>query len=106
MYEIDKQKFREIMIGEERYSPRKVDLLLAEFPPVDDRFGEPIEQWLEDRTVPDIEVEGLSLREVMDNKQVHFLVAVRTLNELLHDRFLPADRSRRIKALRTPVVFE
>lgn len=106
MYEIDKLMFREILIQRERFSPDKVDLLMADYPAVDDRFGDAIEQWLEDRTIAEISVHGISLREVLENKQVHFLVAIRSLNELLDTTFREPERSRQIEALRTPVVFE
>lgn len=106
MYEIDKDRFRKIMVDEQGYTANKVDQLLADYPAVDDRFAEAIEQWLEDRTIADVSVDGLSLKEVIDNRRFHFLVAVRTLNELLEKELPEPDRSRQVEALRTPVYFE
>jgi len=106
MYEIDRKEFRRIMVEEQGFTPSKVDLLLADYPAIDERFAAAIEQWLESRTLAEISVHGISLKEIIENRQFHFLVAIRRLNDLLDEQVPSPDLNREIEALRTPVVFE
>ena len=94
------------MVDEEHYTPYKVDSLLKDYPPIHNQLAPAIEQWLKDRTVTDINIEDLSIKQVMSNQQVHFLVAIKRLNELL-DENIPSDQRRKLlKILNQPVYFE
>lgn len=106
MYKINKEKVRKILVDEMNYTPYKVDLLLKDYPSLRDQLGEAVEQWLKDRTVADVAVEGFSIKDVMEKRQVHFLVAVKKLNILL-DKSIPVEeRDKLRKTLSRQVVFK
>lgn len=105
MYQIDKPTVRKIMVEEQGYSPQKVDRLLADYPPIREPLADAVKQWLEDRTISSVKVEGLGIQQVMQDQHYHFLVAIKNLNLLL-DESTPADeRKRLLKALQTPAIF-
>ena len=106
MYKLDKEEVRGILIKEMGYSKRNANLLLQDFPPLPEQLTGAVRKWLNDRTVTEIVVDGISLQEVMDNQQVDFLVAVRELNKLL-DPSIPLDKRENLKKiLQEPVFFE
>lgn len=105
MYAIDKSRARKIMVEEQGYAAQKVDRLLADYPPIHEPLAGAVKQWLEDRTILPVSVEGLTIPQVMQDQHYHFLVAVKNLNILI-DASVPEDeRKRLLRALRVPAVF-
>jgi len=106
MYELDKEKARKIMIEEEGYTPYKVDLLLKDYPSIHEKLGDTVTQWLLDRTINDVVIEGLSIKQVMIKRQLHFLVAIKKLNTLL-DKNIPIKvRNSLLRRLNRQVIFK
>lgn len=105
MYVLDKETARNKMVNEENLPTEKVDMLLKDYPPLSDEFREIVEQWLANGTIHDqFEAEGLTIPVVMDNQQVHFLVAVSKLNELLNEN-LSKDKKEELKKMLSEKVF-
>jgi len=104
MYTIDKDKAKKVLVEEYDYKPYQADLFLERFPALHEELAEPVENWLEDREIPDISVGGLSVQEILRTQRSHFLLVVQYLNRLL-DEDLPADkREQLIRTLRKPAV--
>jgi len=105
MYHIDKDRVRKILVDEMQFPEFDVDVFLHDFPSLHDRLSSAVEQWLQDRTVADTVVEGLSIKDVMRKRRSHFLAAIRDLNILLDER-IPAERRQRFKeTLEKPVYY-
>jgi len=96
MYALDKELARKVLLDELNYHPFDVDLFLRDYPPLHDDLGRAVDQWLTDRTVADVAVEGLSIQQVMRRRRSHFLAAVRDLNTLL-DETIPAEKRRKFR---------
>lgn len=105
MYQIDKPTARKILIEEQGFSPQRVDRLLADYPLIREPLASAVKQWLDDRTISPVKVEGLEIQQVMQDQHYHFLVAVKNLNILLDESTPDDERKRLLKALRTPAVF-
>ncbi|HOT98984.1 MAG TPA: hypothetical protein PLO13_08340 [Anaerolineaceae bacterium] len=105
MYQIDKPAARKIMVEEQGYSPQKVDRLLADYPPIHEPLADAVKQWLEDRTISSVKVEGLEIQQVMQDQHYHFLVAIKKLNLLLDESTPTDERKRLLEDLRTPAIF-
>jgi hypothetical protein len=106
MYKIDIPKAKKIMVEENHYTPQKVDLFLKDYPPIHDDLGEAVEQWLDDRTIKDTVVDGLSINEVMTKQRVHFLQAVKKLNMLLDENTPSEERKLLRKILSRQVILK
>jgi hypothetical protein len=105
MYKINKTKARKILIDEEHFLPLNADRMLKDFPPIQEPLAQAVQKWLEDRTIVDISVEGLTIKKVIHDQGYHFLIAVKNLNKLL-DQTIPEDeRKNLLKALKIPSVF-
>jgi len=105
MYQLDKSIARKILIEEERYGAFDADQLLADYPPIGDALAQTVEQWLQDRQILDVQVEGLTIQQIMDNRQYHFLVAVKALNRLLDPSRTPEQCLRLRNSLSRPVQY-
>ncbi|MES0490271.1 MAG: hypothetical protein ABUK01_09780 [Leptospirales bacterium] len=103
MYELDKETVKKILVEEMNLPAFDVDLFLRDFPPLHNSFSLPIEQWLKNRTIADLVIEGLTIQEVMEKQQSHFLAAVRDLNILLDEKIPIEKRKSFNEILRTPV---
>ncbi|MCI0558928.1 MAG: hypothetical protein MN733_10565 [Nitrososphaera sp.] len=106
MYKIDKEKVRKILIEELGYVPNKADLFLKDYPPLHEKLGAAVEQWLKDRTVANVSIEGLSIDGVMEKQQTNFLVTVKNLNELMDESIPIEERKEKKEILNTQVFFE
>jgi len=105
MYELDKDLARSVLL-KQGHAPYQVDILLKNYPPLQDELGVAVEQWLQNQKIPDLEVDGLLVREVMETRRSNFLVAVRDLNRL-SDISLPDEkRTQWRRILTTPVHYE
>lgn len=106
MVRVDKEKFREVLVKEGR-SPDKVEEMLEEYPEeLDNRLKPAIDNWVKDGTVVDTEFGGLSIKEVMENRQLAFPIAIRELNRLLDENLSEEERGELRETLGTPVHFE
>lgn len=104
MYELDKEKARIILVAQQ-YNASQVDRLLNTYPLLPDSFKPFVEQWLADQVTPDFEVDGVSVKSVMEARQSSFLIAIRDLGRLLDPGF-PEDKKKLWKELlTTPVRF-
>lgn len=106
MYQLDVNMVKQILIEEENYPIHKVELLLKDYPPIHPQLEDALKQWLQDRTVSDVVVDGLSISQVMSNRQTHFIVAIRDLSQLLDENIPVEKRSKSREILGTPIYFE
>ncbi|NMB60855.1 MAG: hypothetical protein GYA18_00775 [Chloroflexi bacterium] len=105
MYQLDKDLARSVLL-KQGHATYQIDILLKNYPSLQDEMGVVVEKWLRDQKIPDLEVDGLSIREVMETRRSSFLVAVRDLNRLL-DASLPDEkRTQWRRILTTPVYYE
>ncbi|MGH9425903.1 MAG: hypothetical protein ACRD2L_06300 [Terriglobia bacterium] len=104
MFEIDKQKARGILIQELSYEPEIASLYLELFPSLDDRLAEAVSAWFDNREVLHIEVEGLTIRHIMEVQQTHFLNAVHGLNDLLTKKLTEEERDALKTLLSAPLI--
>ncbi|MCS6880462.1 MAG: hypothetical protein RMK84_05120 [Oscillochloridaceae bacterium] len=102
MLTIDKVRAKEVLVTELNYHPVSAECFLQNYPPIHEELGKVVESWLEDRTIPDFSVNGLSIREIMQVQSCNFLVAVKYLNQLLDPELAPAERERLVAMLRRP----
>jgi hypothetical protein len=105
LYTLDKERARKILL-EEKLTPFQADNLLNHYPPIHDSLRGAIDQWLEERTMPEVAVEGITLGEVMEKRHCHFLIAIRDLSRLLTAELTPEKREQWHRILTTPVYYE
>jgi hypothetical protein len=67
-------------------------------------LAEAMQAWLKDRRVLDVAVEGITIRQVMQAHDCHFLSAVSGLNDLLVRPLPPEDKAALATFLRTPLI--
>lgn len=83
MYTPDRNQLRNILIEEMGYAPGAADDYLDRWGPLHDSLAGIMTAWLEDRTVPDIEIEGVRLQKLMCDHRMSFLNALDSVNDLL-----------------------
>ncbi len=105
MYILDKTRARQVLLAQ-NMKPRQIDSILRRFPSLPDKLGPSIDKWLKDQQIPDIEVDGISVRQVMENHNSHFLVALADLAVLLDPDLLPEKREQWHRILRRRVMYE
>jgi hypothetical protein len=106
MRTIDTEKIRTVLVVEDHFTPTRADLILKNFPLLNDELAEAVEQWLKDRTIADVTIEGLSIERVMHLRKCHFLIAVKDLARLI-DPSLPAEtRALLREVLGKPLILE
>lgn len=96
MYKLNSDKVHKILVSELEFEPDEADLYLNHYPDLDDTLGKAVETWLKDRSILDIEIEGITIQQVMQNHNIHFLGAVKSLNGLL-TRKLTSEQKEAIK---------
>ncbi len=105
MYILDKAKAGEILAKEFNYKEYDVNIFLGRFPEIHDELSHSVQKWLEDRTIEDVDVFGLTIKELMNvNKHENFLHAIQMLNGLYD--MDEEERTDMIRILRTPHTFE
>jgi len=105
MYELDKDLARSVLL-KQGHAPYQVDILLKNYPPLQDELGMVVEKWLQNQESPDLDVDGLTLKDVMETRRSHFLVAMRDLNHLLDPALTDEERVQWRRILTTPVRYE
>jgi hypothetical protein len=105
MYILDKDRATKILISE-HHSQSKVEFILKNFPPIDDKFASAIEQWMNGQAIPEIEVDGILLSEVMEKRHTHLLETIWDMNKLLDPTMLPKSHEQWKRILTTPIYYE
>ncbi len=105
MYELNKEKIREIL-RQEQVKAVSIESLLKHFPPLPDELGKLVETWMATRLVPDLVIDGISIHDVMQVRECHFLVALREMRKLLEPDLSTEERAQWRRILTTPVHFE
>lgn len=105
MYIINKEVARKILL-EQRFPPLQIERLLNRYPPIHDSLGNIIERWINDQVVSDIIIEDISLRDIIEKRNCHFLIAIRDMNKLLEPELTPKKREQWRRILTTPVYNE
>ena len=100
MLKLDEKKLKKILTTELGYDSVAADRFAKHFPPVHDELVEATEQWLKDRTVNDVSISELSIKEVMRVQGYHFLLAIREMNRLLDKDLTSDQRQSMIDSLR------
>lgn len=106
MYTIDRIKVKQIMVSELGYAQFEAEQFLDTIPSVHDKLQTVIEQWLEDRTVIDISVLGITLQGIIERRRCNFIIAIRYLNLLLSDDLLNEQNKSLISMLQRTVEVE
>jgi hypothetical protein len=104
MLVINKGEVKKILVTELGYSSFEANIYLRDYPSIHDELVEVVQKWLEDRTITDINVFGLSLVEYMRNHRAHFLMAVRDFNRLFDNDLTSERRERLIGIMHKPVI--
>jgi hypothetical protein len=105
MYILDKTRARKVLLAQ-NIKPHQADRLLKHLSPVPDHLGHFIEQWLDDQTIPDIEIDGITVKQIMDNHHSHFLTAISDLAVLMDPDLPPEKRTQWRRILTTPRKYE
>ena len=105
MYILDKDKARSLLLTKDS-NPIVIETFLDNFPPLDDSLGQLVDQWLDDQQIPDLVIDGISLKHLMSFRASNFLKAIRDLNKLLDPSLSEADRQQWIRILNTPRFYE
>lgn len=62
MYRIDMDKFKEVLVSELGYDSVDEDIYLKDYPDeIHDELKDSVERWLEDRTIINVDVYGVSV---------------------------------------------
>ena len=99
----ERDMIKKILVTELGYSFNEADFYVDHYPALHDRMAEALQTWLQDRRVLDIEVEGITVRQVMQAHSCHFLNALRELSELLTRPLNPGEKEALKAFLRSPV---
>ena len=105
MYTINKEKAHEILLNQ-GFKTHEIDSLLNRYPPIHDKLSRIIEQWINDQTISEITIDGISLNQVIKIRRCHFLIAIRDLNKLLDPDLTLEKRNQWHRILTSPVHFE
>lgn len=105
MYLLDKNKARSILLAQNFLSD-EVDRMLKHYPALPDPLGDLIDRWLVDQNIPDFEVDNISLKDVIERRHSHFLIAIRDLGRLLDSDLTPEKREQWRRILSTPIHYE
>jgi len=105
MYCINKEKARKVLLSQ-NYQPYQINILLENYPSLPDSIGELIEEWFDDHKIPELQIDGISLQEVMENRNSHFLVAIRDLSRLLDPSISLEDKKKWRKMLKKTLYYE
>lgn len=101
---INKEEVKRILETELGYSSFEANSYLRDYPPIHDELVEVVKRWLQDRTITDFYMFGLSLQEYMSNHRANFLMAVRDFNHLFDDDLSPERRDRLVGIMHKPII--
>lgn len=104
MLELDKKQAKAILITELGFSSFDAEWFLRSYPRIHDELAEAVTRWLADRVVLDAGVGGVTIKEVMQTRGDHFLMAVRLLNRLLDPDIAIDQRGPEARSLCHPVI--
>lgn len=96
---------KDVLISKRGVPSWGVDDLLKSYPQIHDELVPSVQKWLDDGTVLDTTVDGLTIKQVMQKQGCNLLSAIRYLNVLLDD-ITPERREELKKALATVNVIE
>jgi hypothetical protein len=102
MLTLNEEQVTKILTSELGYRPGQAEYFVRSFPPVHGELSEAVNRWLQDRTILDTKVYGISLQEVMQIKRCNFLNAVKSLNRLLDNDIGDKRRDQMLTNLRIP----
>jgi len=105
MYLIDKEKVQKILLSQ-NHKPYQIAILLKNYPLISDDLGELIDHWMDNQEILDIEIDGVSLKDVINNHKSHFLVAIRDLDRLRDPSLTPEKLDQWRRILTTKRYFE
>lgn len=103
MLTLDKEHIKPILINELSYTPIAADFFLRHYPAIHDELAPAVERWLEDRTVLDTEINGISIKHVMQIQACNFLMAIIHLNVLLNPNLTDEQRTILLRVKDTPI---
>ena len=100
MFNLDKVRAKTILVSELGYNSTDADLYLKDYPQLHDELREAVQRWLNDRSISDTTVYGVSIEDVMHARGSHFLMAVSAINRLFDTELSPVQRERMLDNLR------
>lgn len=92
------------MLNELGLSEIAAELNSSDFPELHEKLEGPMRKWLEDRTVEDVEVDGVSLKEAMEVPGSNFIFAIQGLNDLLTGTLSDDERKALVYHLKNPMI--
>jgi len=102
MLAINKDQIKKILIDELGYSKASAETFLEDFPPIHDKLSGAVNHWLEDRTVEDLNLYGLTIKEMMKTHGYNFILTIKILNRLLDEDLTEERRQRLAEDLKKP----
>ena len=104
MYKPDARKVQRVLQTQYRYPAGLARRVAENTPPLHDQFAPAIEAWLNGRELPDITIEGITLSEVVRNRQCTPLAAAQMMQNLLDQSMSSEKRQSTRRMLKTRVV--
>lgn len=104
MFTVERNQLKKILVEELKQDEATAQVNSEVFPVLDDQLEESMKQWLTDRTVVDVSVEGVSLKEIMEKHGSNFLYAISSLNDLLNPKMDPVQKEALKKFLASPLI--
>lgn len=101
MFKLDKLASRKILTSELGFSFQEADLYLENYPLLHDLLMDSVKTWLKDRSISDKVFEGISIIEVMNAHNCHFLSAIKKINNLLTRSLSDKQKKALISSLKT-----
>lgn len=103
MLVLDKEEIAHILEHEQGVDSFEARRYADRYMPIHDELAPAVHRWLQDRTVLEVSVGGVSVAQVMAGRPTHFLQAVRLLSRLLDEDIPVHERAARAERLRRPV---
>jgi len=102
---IDKTKAKEILVNELNYKDFEADSILEEVSKISNVFAPVMQKWLDDRSVSDFLIEGISIKDVMNSHNCDVVRAAIEMNFLLDPNITPENKQIIIRNLKEDHIF-
>jgi hypothetical protein len=103
MMKLEPDQVTKILTTELGYQPAQAVAFVRDFPAIHDELADTVNRWLQDRTVIDTSIYGVTISEVMRVRRSNFLLALRAVNRLLDQDVDDDRRNQMIQDLRMPI---
>lgn len=95
---IDTTEVKNILVNELNYKEDQAESFINNFPSINEALAPALTQWLKDRTIVNTDFAGITIEEVMRNRNAHFLMAIQEINRL-YDKDITEDKKSRSREI-------